>query len=57
VVISVNASDGEKTLVLNDSGTITLKDGLGNKLVMDASGITIEASANIVIKGTLVQIN
>lgn len=57
VVISVAANDGEKTLILNDSGKIILKDGLGNKLVMDSSGITIEASANIVIKGAIVQIN
>lgn len=57
ITISVAADDGEKTLILNDSGAITLKDGLGNQLVMDASGITIQAKANIVIKGTLVRIN
>lgn len=57
ITISVAANDGEKTLILNDSGAITLKDGLGNQLVMDTSGITIQASANVTIKGTLVQIN
>lgn len=57
ITLSAAATGGEKVLVLNDSGAITLKDGLGNKLVMDSSGITIEASANVVIKGAIIQIN
>jgi Rhs element Vgr protein len=57
VTLSVAADDGEKTLILNDSGAITLKDSSGNKLVMDASGITLEANANLVLKGKIVQIN
>lgn len=57
VTISVAANDGEKTLILNDSGAIILKDALGNKIEMKSTGITIEASANIVIKGAVVQIN
>lgn len=57
ITISVAANDGDRTLILNDSGAITLKDAIGNQLVMDSSGITIQATGNVVIKGALVQIN
>ncbi|AFD07206.1 type VI secretion system tip protein VgrG [Solitalea canadensis] len=42
---------GSRSFEMNDdSGTITLKDGNGNKIVMGSSGITIEASKEIKIK-------
>ncbi len=55
--ISVMADDGAKKFVLNDSGNIAITDGLGNKITMGTSGITIESAGIITIKGAMVKIN
>lgn len=49
---------GNRVLEMDDdSNAITLKDGNGNKLVIDQSGITIESAANLIIKaGTSISI-
>jgi Rhs element Vgr protein len=57
LTISAPVGTQEKTIVLNDSGAIEIKDENNNSIKMDASGITIQSSANVVIKGTMVQIN
>ncbi len=57
VTISVKADDGEKKFILNDSGNISITDGLGNKITMGASGITIQSDKTITIKGMAVKIN
>lgn len=42
---------GNRIFEMNDnSGTITIKDGNGNKIVMGSSGISIEASKEVKIK-------
>ncbi|MEO6683649.1 MAG: type VI secretion system tip protein VgrG [Ginsengibacter sp.] len=57
ITISAGGDGGEKTIILNDSGSILIKDDLGNKMMMGAAGITIESSGTITIKGALVKIN
>lgn len=57
VTISVKSDDGEKNFILNDSGNIAITDGLGNKITMGASGITIQSDKTITIKGMAVKIN
>ncbi|MBL0741130.1 type VI secretion system tip protein VgrG [Chryseolinea lacunae] len=49
---------GSRVFEMNDSdGSITLKDGNGNKLVMDQSGITLESMAALTLKaGTTLSI-
>lgn len=42
---------GKRIIELNDdAGTITLKDDDGNKLVMEQSGVTVEATKNLTLK-------
>lgn len=59
--IKLTFNDGEKSVLietpgnrvfeLNDSAnTITVKDGTGNKITMDLSGVTIEAALNLTLK-------
>jgi len=52
------AGAGAKSLVINaDGDAIEMKDEHNNSIKMNASGITIEAAANVVIKGAQVRIN
>ncbi len=59
LTLSAPVGEQAKTIILNDSGAIEIKDENMNSIKMDSSGITIQAGAgkNVVIKGTMVQIN
>lgn len=57
LTLSVTTSAGDKTIILNDSGAMELKDENGNSIKMAQSGITIESSGNVTIKGAQVMIN
>ena len=58
ITLLTPSGGGEKTIVLNDSGNIELKDEHQNSIKMSSSGITIQAgSGNVTIKGTKVLIN
>lgn len=58
ITLLTPSGSGEKTIVLNDSGNIELKDEHQNSIKMGSSGITIQAgSGNVTIKGTKVLIN
>ncbi len=57
LTLSVTTGSGDKTIILNDSGAMELKDEYGNSIKMEQSGITIQASANVTIKGAQVLIN
>ena len=58
ITLRVPAGSGEKTIILNNSGAIELKDENQNSITMNASGIKIEAgSGKVTIKGTQVLIN
>jgi len=54
----VPGSSGKKTITINDaSGALELKDDNGNTIKMDGSGITIQSSKNVTLKGSKVLIN
>lgn len=57
LTLSVDTGSGEKTIILNDSGALEMKDENGNSIKMSSSGINIEASGNVTIKGAQVHIN
>ncbi|KAA2239281.1 type VI secretion system tip protein VgrG [Chitinophaga agrisoli] len=58
LTVLVPTGSGEKSLIINDaSGAMELKDEHQNSIKMNAQGITIQAGANVVIKGTQVMIN
>jgi len=58
ITLTATTASGEQTIVMNDSGSMELKDDHQNSIKMDSSGITIQSSTgNVVIKGTMVQIN
>lgn len=59
LTLSVPAGSDKKSIVINESGAIELKDENMNSIKMDSAGITIEAGAgkNVTIKGTMVKIN
>lgn len=59
LTLSVPAGSDKKSIIINDNGAIELKDENMNSIKLDSAGITIEAGAgkNVVIKGTMVQIN
>jgi len=58
ITIVATTPSGEKSIVMNDdSSAFELKDENGNTIKMDASGITIQSSKNVIIKGTQVMIN
>jgi Rhs element Vgr protein len=44
------------TIVLSSAG-IELKDMSGNKAVLEAGGITVQSSANVTVKGTMINLN
>jgi len=45
------ATPGNRTVTLDDdSGSITVKDNNGNKIIMDAGGITIESAKDLTLK-------
>ena len=57
LTLSVDTGSGEKTIILNDSGALEMKDENGNSIKMSSSGINIEATGNVTIKGAQVHIN
>ena len=58
ITIVATTSSGEKSIIMNDdSSAFIMKDENGNTIKMDTSGITIQSSKNVVIKGTQVMIN
>lgn len=59
MTLLVPAGTGSKSIILNNSGAIELKDENNNSIKMDSSGITIQAgpAKNITIKGTKVFLN
>jgi uncharacterized protein involved in type VI secretion and phage assembly len=59
LTLKVPAGGGEKTIVMDGSGSLELKDENQNKITMASSGITIEAGPgrNLTLKGTNVMIN
>jgi Rhs element Vgr protein len=49
---------GEKSIIMNDdSSALIMEDENGNTIKMDTSGITIQSSKNVTIKGLQVMIN
>jgi Rhs element Vgr protein len=58
ITIVATTPSGEKSIVMNDdSSAFIMKDENGNTIKMDASGITIQSSKNVTIKGLQVMIN
>jgi len=59
ITLLAPSGSGEKTIVMNDAGSMEMKDENQNSIKMDSSGITIQAGAgkNVTIKGTQVLIN
>jgi Rhs element Vgr protein len=58
VTLSAKTASGEKTLVLNNSGALELKDENSNVIKMDTSGITIQSdSGSVTLIGKQVYIN
>jgi Rhs element Vgr protein len=58
ITLVATTTSGEKSIVMNDdSSAFIMKDENGNSIKMDASGITIQSSKNVIIKGTQVMIN
>ncbi len=58
VTLVAKTAAGEKSLTMNtSSNALEMKDENGNSITMDASGITIQASKIITIKGQTVMIN
>jgi Rhs element Vgr protein len=66
LTLRVPSGSKEKTIIINDSGAIEMKDDNDNSIKMDSSGITIKStkgikidagSANTTIKGSKVFIN
>ena len=57
-IVATTASGEEKSIVMNDdSNAFIMTDENQNTIKMDASGITIQAAKNVVIKGATVMIN
>ena len=68
VVITMDDSNGQESLtmktpggqqiVLKDGpGEVEVKDSNGNSVKLEASGITVNASANVTINGSMVKIS
>lgn len=58
ITIIATTSSGEKSFIMNDdSSAFIMTDENQNTIKMDASGITIQSSKNVIIKGTQVMIN
>ena len=58
ITIIATTPSGEKSIVMNDdSSAFIMTDENQNTIKMDASGITIQSSKNVIIKGTQVMIN
>lgn len=56
--ITVPVTGGEKSIIVNDSSSIELKDENKNSIKMNASGITVDAGKGVLtLKGGLVKIN
>jgi uncharacterized protein involved in type VI secretion and phage assembly len=50
--ISIETPNGNKILLTDDEGAILLEDENGNKISMNADGITIESSADLILKAS-----
>ena len=50
--ISIETPNGNKILLTDDEGAILLEDENGNKICMNADGITIESSADLILKAS-----
>ena len=58
LAVPTGNGDRKKTIVVNDAtGALELKDENKNSIKMNASGITIESSKIVTIKGAQVKIN
>lgn len=58
ITIVATTPSGEKSIVMNDDASaFVMTDENQNTIKMDASGITIQSSKNVIIKGTQVMIN
>ena len=58
ITIVASPESGEKTIILNDSDAIVMKDNYGNLIKMEKTGITIESNGEIIINGKkMVKIN
>jgi Rhs element Vgr protein len=59
ITLRAPTSSGEKTIVINDSGSFEMKDDFQNSIKMDSAGITLQAGAgkDVIINGTFVKIN
>jgi len=58
ITLLATTASGTKSIIMNnDSGAFEMKDENQNTIKMDASGITIQSSKKVVIKGTQVLIN
>lgn len=68
VVITLDDSDGQEKLILKTPGnqhviiddgsrSVEIKDGTGDSVKLEPSGITINTSANVTVNGTLVNIS
>lgn len=51
--ILLDTPDGNKVEISGEDQSITLEDQHGNKIVMDSNGITIESSADLVLKAQM----
>lgn len=50
--ITVETPGGNSILLSDEDGAITLKDQNGNKLILDAAGVTIESAKDVSIKAS-----
>jgi uncharacterized protein involved in type VI secretion and phage assembly len=60
VTITAKTSSGEKTIVMNESGALEIKDENQNSIKMEAAGITISAgggSKPLTLKGNPIKLN
>ncbi|HEY4150644.1 MAG TPA: type VI secretion system tip protein VgrG [Chitinophagaceae bacterium] len=58
MTLRVPSGSGEKTIILNSAaGGLEISDENSNSIKMDASGISIQAGGNVIIKGKKVSIN
>jgi len=57
VQFTVETPGGQKVVCSDTPGTIDLTDSNGNQVTLDASGITLSASANVTINATLLQVS
>jgi Rhs element Vgr protein len=49
--LTIESPGGRKILIDDTEGIITLDDGTGNKMTIESSGVTVESSSALTIKG------